>query len=228
MSEPVGNAPRGTEIPNNSHKAREAQVAAATPAEPREALSKIVKGGVKTRKAPFYKRIARSLIADDATSVGDYIITDVIGPAIKNLIYDIITGGASRTLYGSSRGARRESSIRGGGPISSIRTRYDRMAEEPTRRGLTQEQRAEQRARHDFREVQLDFREEAIEVLEALIDYANRYGTVSVAELYTLTGVTGSYVDQKWGWTEAEVGTADIRQHRGGWLIDLPSPNVLR
>lgn len=223
MSEPVGNAPRGTSIPNNSHKARDVQAASEAPGESKEELSKIVTGKVMIRKTPWYKRIARGVIADDASSVGNYILTDVVGPAIRNLIYDIITGGASRTLYGTTRGLRRESNIRGGGPVSSIRTRYDRMAEEqPRSRALSQEQRA----RHDFEDVILDYREEAVNVLEAMIDYAARYGAVSVAEFYTLCGVSGSYADQRWGWTD--LSTADIRQFRGGWLIDLPEAQPLR
>lgn len=227
MSEqPVGNMPRSSGIPNNSHKARENN-APAPSGEPREELTKIVTGKVSLKKSPWYKRIGRSLIADDASSVGGYIIEDVVGPAIRNLIYDVITGGAARTLYGSTRGGglRRESTIRGGGPVSSIRTRYDKMSEEGpggARRGMSQEARA----RHDFQEVVLGDRQEAVGILEALIDYIGRYGTVTVAELYTLCGVTGSHADRSWGWSD--LSTADIRQYRQGWLIDLPDAQPLR
>lgn len=224
MSEqPVGNMPRSSNIPNNSHRARE-QAAPKATSEPKEELSKIISGKATLRKRPWYSRLTRSLIADDATSVGGYIIDDVVGPAIRNLIYDVITGGAARTLYGPTRagGLRSTSTIRGGGPVSSIRNRYDKLAEDGPRRGPTQEQRA----RHDFREVVLDYREDALAVVEKLVEYADRYGSVSVADFYTLCEITGSHADHAWGWRD--LSATELRQFRGGWLIDLPDPQPLR
>jgi hypothetical protein len=222
-TEPVGNAARGPAIPNNSHKAR-SETPKATPGPERVEPTKVVTGVVVEHKQPWYKRMARSMVADDATSVGDYILVDVLVPAIKNLIFDIITGGASRTLYGSARGIRRESSIRGGGPVSSIRSRYERLSEEPRTRSLTQEQRA----RHEFRLIELDDREEAVTVLESMLDYADRYSVVTVADFYTFCGVSGSHADRGWGWTPAALASADIRQYRRGWIIDLPEAVALR
>jgi hypothetical protein len=84
----------------------------------------------------------------------------------------------------------------------------------------------EAQRRHDFDEVVLDINSEAIEVVEALIARVVRYGAASVADLYDLVGVTGSFADQKWGWTD--LSTADVRPSRGGFLLDLPQPEPLR
>lgn len=219
MTEPVGNSPRGTPIPDNSLKARDETASKEQPIEAKKELSKIVEGKVTTRKPPWWKRAARSLIADDATNIGDFVLSDILIPAAKNLIRDIIVGGTDRTLFGSGRG-RRGLGLRHEGPVSSLRTRYDRMSEEPSR-GLTREQRA----RHDFQLITLDSRQEAIEVVEALIDQIVRFRVATVTDLYDLVGVTGSYADQRWGWTD--LSTADIVQNRGGWLIDLPSPEPI-
>lgn len=222
MSEPVGNGPRSTgDIPGNSHKARK-EITAKEEEAPRESVEKIVVGKVVTKKQPWWKRIARSMVADDAQNIGDFILVDVIVPATKNLIRDIIFSGTERTLYGSSR-ARRSVGLGLRGEVGSLRTRYDRMSDGPgePRRTLSREARA----RHDFDDVVLDDREEAIAVVETLIMRVDKYGSASVADLYDLVGVTGSYADRRYGWSN--LSDADVRQSRGGWLLDLPRPEPL-
>ena len=232
-TEPVGQSPRDVSIPSNAHGSRQpealpsaAKKVAGPPAgskEPPRQLEKIIEGTATVRKKPWWKRAARSMIAEDATSVGDYMLTDIIVPAVKNLIADLVQSSTNRVLFGSTRRGRGLGGIRGETIGSSVRTRYDRMAEEPRGgRSLTREQRA----RHDFDEITVDHREEAIAAIEAMAEYIEEYGAVSVAHLYTLMGVTGSYADQRWGWTD--LSTADVKQDRGGWLLDLPQPEPLR
>ena len=218
MSEPVGNSPRNADMPGNSHKDREAKLGAKNE-EPREKLEKIVEGPVSKRKQPWWKRFGRSMIADDAQSVGDFIMTDVLVPAIKNLIADTVKGSTDRFLYGQSR-ARGRGLV---GERTGLRTRYDKMSEggEP-RRMMSRDARA----RHDFDDVVLSTRSEAIEVVERLDERIRRFDMVSVSDLYDLVGVTGSYADQRWGWTNLD--DADVRQVRGGFLLDLPRPEPLR
>lgn len=222
MSEPVGNGPRRLgDVPGNSHKAREAGPGGEGKLEePREAPQKIVAGKVVKRKTPWYKRAMRGLIADDAQSIGQYLLIDVVQPSIKTLLGNMIHGTTDQLLWGQSR--HRRSGGMGGGGTSSLRTRYDRMSDpgEP-RRAISQTARA----RHDFDDIILDDREEAIEVVEALINRVAQYRAASVADLYDYVGVTGSYADRNYGWTNLE--TANVRQHGAGWLLDLPRPQPL-
>jgi hypothetical protein len=214
MTEPVGNSPR-THIPSNAHKDREEKSDQVVP----EKAEKIITGKVITRKPPWYKRVARSMVADDAQSISDYIITDVFVPAIKNLIADIVGQGTNRVLFGSAR--NRRSVLDRGRP--GLRTQYERYYDDrEPRRMLSRESRA----RHDFNDVILPTRTEAIDVVEALIQRVERYGSASVSDLYDFVGVTGSFADQRWGWTDLR--TADTRQVAGGWLLDLPLPDPLR
>lgn len=221
MSEPVGNSPRtgGEIVPGNSHKEQKAK-ATPEPETEREPVAKIVEGKVTVRKQPWWKRFGHSLIAEDAQSLGDFITTDILLPAIRNMIRDVVVGGVDRTLYGQSR-ARRVGVV---GERPGLRTRYDQISsdERAPRRMMSREARA----RHDFQEIVLDDRPEAIAVLEDLIARVVRYGAASVSDLYDLVGVTGSYADRRWGWTD--LATADVRQVRGGFLIDLPQPEPLR
>jgi hypothetical protein len=218
VNEPVGNSPRGV-IPGNSHSSREEL----PKAEPREAVGKIVEGGVKIKKPSFVRRIARSMVAEDITEVGDFVAADVLAPAIRNLIYDIISQGAARILYGTSK-ARRVGLMTGvgGGPVTSLKTAYHRVSEGAPERQLS----ATDRARHNFDPISLTERSEAFEVLEELSTLVARYGTASVSDLYALVGVTGAFTDQNYGWRSLE--TAGVRPTRGGFLLDLPQPELLR
>lgn len=223
MSEPVGNSPRATNIPGNSHKERELQ-AKTEPVESREPVVKIVEGKVTTRKQPLWKRATRGIIADDAQSIGDFIVTDIVIPGIRTLIYNAVVGTSERALFGTSkhRGSGIGIGRMVGSNVTSLRTRYDQMSGGEPRRMMSRESRA----RHDFDDVVLETRTEAIDVIENMIARVERYRMVSVADLYDFLGVTGSFADQRWGWTD--LSTADVRQVRGGFLLDLPSPEPLR
>lgn len=226
MSEPVGNQPRKkppspgsmAAITGNSHKERGAD--AETTAE-REPAEKIVEGRVISRKQPWWKRFRQTMLAEDAGNVGEYILTDVVIPATKNLIVDMIGQSIERVLFGTSRGRVRRSPL---GASLRDQVNYNRFSgdREPVRRPMSREARA----RHDFNEIVLENRTEAIEVVEALIDRISRYGAVTVADLYDFVGTTGSFADQRWGWSD--LTTADVRQVPGGFLLDLPAPEPIR
>jgi hypothetical protein len=228
MSEPVGNSPRKkpdtqsgmSAITGNSHKNREETE------EIREPVEKMIEGKVIARKQPVWRRFTRSMLAEDAGNVGEYILTDVVIPATKNLIVDMVGQSIERVLFGTSRGRIRRSplgmslrdQVNYSGRYSGDRDR-DR---ESTRRPMSREARA----RHDFNEIVLENRTEAVEVLEAMIARISRYGAVTVADLYDFVGTTGSFADQRWGWND--LATADVRQVPGGFLLDLPAPEPIR
>jgi hypothetical protein len=221
MTEPVGNTPRSS-IPGNTFKDRES---AGPPKPSREPVEKMIQGDVIIKKPNFFKRMGRSMVADDVGNVGDFIVVDVLGPALRNLIYDIIVKGAGRTIFGAGQVYR--SSGRGvppsAGPVSSLKTAYHRVSEggEPGR-SVSQASAA----RHDFSEIVLPDRIEAIQVLEYMQARLEMYRTVTVGDFYDALGVSGGFVDRNWGWTD--LSTAEIRQTREGFVFDLPRAQNLR
>ena len=46
------------------------------------------------------------------------------------------------------------------------------------------------------------------------------YGTVSVADLYDLVGISGNYTDNKYGWTN--IRNAEPIRVRDGYMLKLP------
>ena len=71
----------------------------------------------------------------------------------------------------------------------------------------------------------LQSREEAEEVLTQLRDILEKYGQVTVADYKELVGVSGSYIENKRGWTD--LSNAQIDQTFNGWTVVLPGPKDL-
>lgn len=224
MTEPVGNRPRkGGEketpmsgLTGNSHKSRTPDGSDTTEREP---VEKMVEGRVISRKPPWYKRVGRNFIAEDAGHVGEYILMDVVVPATKNLILDMISQTTERVLFGTTRGRVRRSPL---GASLREQVNYGRYSEREVRRPIMSR---EARARHDFNEIVLEHRDEAFDALEFLVARIARYGSATVADLYDSVGVTSGHADRNWGWTD--LNTADIRQVPGGFLLDLPGPEPI-
>jgi hypothetical protein len=227
MSEPVGNGPRtGAPLPgSNSHSARAAAEKATAPPEEREKVEQVVHGKVVQRKPNVFKRVARGMVADDVTNVGDFVVAEVFLPALRNLMYDIVSQGTHRVLFGTARSRRTGVGAGYGyaGPVTNLKTAYNRVSQEAEQsRSISREDQA----RHNFDELILQTHADAMEVLENLAARVDRYGSASVADLYDYLGVTGGFTDQKYGWTN--LANADVRQTRRGFVLDLPRPIVLR
>lgn len=207
--------------PANSQKAKDADRSPDEVVEEGEKkVKQITSGSVVQRKKPLGKKIAETFAGDDAHSVGSYILFDVIIPATKNLVSDMVREGIDRLLFGDSKGRSRISSARSNGHTS-----YSKMYTGSTRSDLDRPGGGRQlsdrsRRTHDFTEVILDDRGEAEQVLDTLRELIDNYDIATVTDLYDLVGITGSYVDDKWGW--ADLRAAEVRRIRDGYLLDLP------
>lgn len=228
-SEPVGHAPRNPgDIPGNAHTQRMKSqtepptTPAASAGEEREPVQKIITGTAVKKKPSWFRKFGRSLIADDVSNIREWIMVEVVVPSIRNLLADSIKGSTDRVLYGQARGRGRGYGYGGPPERPGLRTRYDKMYDGEPRKMLSREARA----RHDFDEVILDSHSEAAAVIDALIHRVETYGMATVSDMYDLVGVTGSYADRNYGWTDLR--TADVRQFRGGWLLDLPPVELIR
>lgn len=77
----------------------------------------------------------------------------------------------------------------------------------------------------ELSEVILGSEAQAEVVRQALLELLNRHNFVSVADYLELVGLSGSYSDQKLGWTE--LNNVPINPVDGGFSLDLPTPNQL-
>lgn len=214
------------QFPGNSHRS---QIPAEKPTEKK--VEKVVTGKVITRKPSLGRRVASLLVGEEAKSSWSAVAQDVVVPAIKDMVTDALSQGIERLVYGEARSRPRRGPLTSGfqqGPTIS----YNRYNNPVGRASGVGQQRDEgrpfsrsARAQHNFDEIILATRPEAQLVVDRLYDLLSRYEVVTVGDLYELVGITGKHTDEKYGWTELH-GT-DITRIRDGYLINLPTPEVL-
>lgn len=189
----------------NSNKYKEEKALA----EKREKkVEKVVTGRVITKKEGFFSKMFRGFISEDAKDVKSYVFGDVLIPAIKKAISDIVTDGIDIILYGESRGKRGRSTAE----RISYRSYYDRN--DSYRRPVASYND------YSYDSIILSSRGEAEEVLARMDELMDTYGLVSVADLKDLVGINGNYTDNKYGWTS--IKSAEVVRVRDGYTIKMP------
>lgn len=194
------------EYKSNSHKSKEEQK---SPPTERQKLDKIVNGTVKVKKKSELTKFAEIFLPEDISNIKNYILMDVLVPAIKNTIEDIITNGTRMLLRGEI-GVRKGSST-----ASSIS--YNRYYDQ---KRYSESNSVQTRSGYSYNEIILETRGEAEEILTRMDELIDTYGLVRVADLYDLVGVSGNYTDNKYGWTN--IRNAKIVRVRDGYMIELP------
>ena len=214
------------DYPNNSHQAKESKITVSNEEETPKKVEKVIEGTVLRRKKPLSKRFSEMFIGGDSRTVSAYLFYDVLMPAAKDTIADVMTQGVERMLFGETRSTSRRAGNRRGnsGYVSYNRYSASTPPWEP-RRDEPRSPSRRSRATHNFDEIILSTRVEAEEVIDRLFDLVARYESATVADLYELAGVTGSYTDDKWGWTD--IRGAGVTRVRNGYLLDIPKPEPL-
>ena len=201
---------------SNSKKAKEEEEKKAD----RPEVEQVVKGSVVVNKKSNWGRIKETFFVEDNSSVVEYLIFDVVIPNTKTLIMDLLGQGIERKFYG---GGTRGSSGTYLGRGSSRYTNYSKVTK--TDRVSKPVLSSRERETHDFENVVLESRGEAELILDSITDLIVQYDVASVSDLYKALGVTPSFQDEKWGWTDMR--GAAVRPTRGGYSLALPSPKPL-
>lgn len=198
--------------PSNSYRSKQQKEA---PVEKKK-VEKVVSGTAKVRKKSEIRKLTDVFIAEDASNVKTYIVTDVLIPAAKKLISDIVTDGIDMILYGSSGGRRK----RDGGGSRMPYVSYNRFSDRGDDR-----RESRPRAGYNYDDVVLDSYGEAKGVLTAMDDLIDTYGIVAVADLYDLVGISPNPQDYKYGWVN--IRNAEPVRVRDGYLLKLPKASPI-
>ena len=206
-----------SDLPGNSKKDKVKTVVPTVPRPPLK-LERVVKGKVVKKKRSILDRFAQTFFGDDAKGVGRYVVFDVLIPAAKNTISEMVSSGIEMLLFGETRGSRTKRS--GNKSYVSYQSYYGRGSDRDDSRST----RA--RARYKFDDVIIETRGEAEEVLSSLVDVIDDYDVVTVGEFYDLVGMPSNFVDNKYGWDNLSraVIEGDVRN---GYILVMPTPKVL-
>lgn len=189
------------EYPSNSHKSKEKEEAL-----PEKKVDKVIVGNVKTTKKKGLNKLFELFVSDEINDIKSYVLFNIVIPGIKRIISD----GVDVALNGET-GRRRTN---GTTIISNYRGGYH----------------ADDRSQHDrfnihdlyeIDDITLDNYGDCVMVLDEMNALIERYGLVSVSDLYDMLGRTGrSHTDCKYGWNSLK--TARIIPVHGGFKLKLP------
>jgi hypothetical protein len=203
------------EFPPNSKRMRET--------EPREKIKPVTSAKAVRRKRGLGRQFKATFFSGNGRDVFSYMIEEVAIPRIRDMFHDAMQSGIDRLIYGDARRPRRTSGPMGTSSVGHVDYRGMGVSSATSPQRILSRQ---SKARHDFDELVIASAQDANEVLDRMFDILSRYGEVTVAHLYELTGIQSSHTDMKWGWTSLR-GARAMRLAQGGYLLDLPRPEEL-
>lgn len=163
------------------------------------------------------RQIAEIFVGGDLKETAEHVRDDVAIPALKNFLYDSLSEGLQRLLWGETKTDRRRNSTHRDYVGYSRRARESR----PTQQTTTRYSRVAQ----GVDDVVLATRTEAESVLSRMYDLIENYNMVTVAEFYSLVGISAEFTDENWGWRDLR--SANIQHIRDGFRINLPKPEEI-
>lgn len=178
-------------------------------------FEKVISGEATTRKKSGLAKMGDAIIAEDVTTVKNHIFTEVVIPAFKAVIADIVTSGIQMILYGDI--------VRPGNKAPGTRYNYGNCYN-----SLNQPQRTQKTnyTGYGYDDPVVTSRGDAERILQEMGEIIQEYGQASIADLYDLCGITGRPTDMNYGWTEMP-GARSIRVPEG-YLIQMPRPTCIK
>lgn len=175
-------------------------------------VEKVISGSAKAKKKSEVKKLTDVFISEDICNVKSYIWNDIIVPIVKKAISETV----DVILYGESGHSKKKS------PASRVSYRSYYEDRDDNRR---RDYGSIRRSNYDYNDIVLENRGDAEEVLIKLDELIDVYGSASIADLYDMVGMSGSYTDNRYGWDKPGVGS--VVRVRDGWLLKLPKVIIL-
>lgn len=201
----VPTRPEGA-YPGNSDRSKE-----------KKDITPVAKARVKRESTA--RKVVGEIIKEDARSVSETVLWDVIIPTVKNLISDTVTRGIESMLYGGDSRPRSRNSYSDYSGYSRPKGNRDRSTDR-------RERRSARHAEPERNEIIFDSRSDANDVIDRMSDLIDQYGQASLADLNALIGASSNFIDDNWGWTD--MGSFDVRQVRDGFMLTHDEPQSLK
>lgn len=176
-------------------------------------IQTVVTKPVKKRKKSEARKVAEKFIVADFRDVGSYILTDILVPAFKKGICDMVKSGIDMIMWGDAKPDNSGPSKR------SYVSYYNGGSSSNTTRNYHSSYRGRS-ATYEYEDVIFSSYGEAENVLNCMEELLERYHVVSVGDMYDLCNVTSEWTDNKYGWTD--VHGANIVRIRDGYVIKMP------
>lgn len=174
--------------------------------EEKKPLKAVGKGKVK--KKSVFKKVFSVFVNEDVGSIKEYLVYDLLIPAIRDTIFNSITRSSEMLFYGKVRGNKPN-----GAPTYVSYNSYSNKPNNGSGKRV--------RSVYSFDDIVMENRGEAEEVLDILNEMIDKYGEATVADFYELAGVSGNgYTDRSFGWKDLH--HAYVQRVRDGYLFNMP------
>lgn len=216
-------------FPSNANKDREK---AKEPEEHKKVEIPIVidPSKVSVKKESAFTKFRNSMIAEDAGSMGSYIMNEIFVPTLKDLIYNIVTGALESCMWGTAKGRRRNSSYRGNGiPVDYTQYQYSKNGAVVT--GTQQPDRSLENTRTrtiNARSLEFNSYQAAQEALDDARFIIGEYGKVSVNDVFDFCGQSRCVPPtmSNYGWVDLS-GVRPESIRGGKYRINFPDPILI-
>lgn len=199
-------------------------------------LQPVVQGKTQVKKRTVGDKFHETFTPDRTKGVAESIIFDILIPAAKNTLFDMVCNGFRMTLWGDSPQGQRvrpmSSSYSNNGGSRISYNNYSRGNGGYYDDGYGARRANMAQAGFTFDNIEFDYRDDAAVVLDRLrdaLDPVNGFGMVSVANLYEAAGVRDgwNYIYNDWGWYDLNSAYVD-RLNDGKFIIRFPKPTSLK
>lgn len=181
-----------------------------------------------TYKKPMSRKFADIFISDQADTVGNFIVEEVIIPGVKDALLDILHGSIDRifggTAYGGYNSKRRQDVEE-----ASWRKYHDRSRSRSSYSYDDDDDYKPRRRKYDESTFSLntDDKHKRARVLERLTDIMKDQRYLSIYDVKVTLGFMTREIDpsdQDWGWDDIR-DMRTYRDYKGKYVLELPRPD---
>lgn len=186
--------------------------------KPAKKLEKVTTGVVKSQKKTEGQKFKEAFMAEITSNVKHYTSPEVLVPSIKNAIWDLATFVLNMALYGEGRRDRRSN-------VPGAKVSYTSFYQSnDSKRDYTKPRPT---SGFDYDDLVFVSRGDAEAVLSAMEDAIDRYGFVSILDMYDLAEVsTSNYTLGNYGWKNLR--NSQTVPVNGGYILKLPKAEPLK
>ena len=176
-----------------------------------------VEGKPVQKSKSLWRKVGETFAPTNMKDAKDYIVSDVIIPGFFDLLYDGVTRGLARLIYGE-KGVNRARKKSGGIDYS---TGIKRLSDGESFKRDRRNSDDSVVSISDYNEIELDTKAKAEQLLDDMCEYLDCHDIVSVADMYQMAHYKGgNYTDNYWGWSS--LAGAHISRSENGWTLVLP------
>lgn len=201
--------------------------------EEKKKLDPVINGNdVVVRKKSKGQQAVESFLGEEVSEVKNHIVEDLVIPSAKDAMSnmcgsivdffnDMFHEFIDTIFFGSSEPRKTKASE----TYVSYQGYYNRKSNSGRRESVRTTS-----TRHSMEDLEYINLDEALKVRNELIEQIERYGQVSVADLFSISGQTLDWAEYKekdgYGWTDP-LSVGKPRRRRGKYIIPLPRPERL-